>query len=132
MRWLLEDGGAGALRRQVCLADRRAVLAAEALLHDGALLIGDSASMCNAQNLSGIHMAIKTGMMAAETIVDALAKQDFTSKTLGGYAERYPQQLGLRRAPTRRGTSRPSIERGIAVLHASTMPLMHDQRRPRA
>jgi electron-transferring-flavoprotein dehydrogenase len=59
------------------------------LYTDGALMIGDSASFCNAQNLAGIHMGMKSGMLAAETIVDALAQQDFTVKTLGGYTERY-------------------------------------------
>ena len=58
------------------------------LYHDGAMLVGDSASMCNAARLAGVHMAMKSGMLAAETIVEALDVQDFTSKTLGGYAER--------------------------------------------
>ena len=49
------------------------------------------AGMCNAVKLAGIHLAIKTGMLAAETIVDAVAKDDYTSTTLGGYAERYKQ-----------------------------------------
>ena len=56
---------------------------------DGALLIGDAAGFCNAVKLAGIHLAIKSGMLAAEAIVDAVAKDDFTSTTLGGYAERY-------------------------------------------
>jgi electron-transferring-flavoprotein dehydrogenase len=56
---------------------------------DGALLIGDAAGFCNAEKLSGVHLAIKSGMLAAETLVDALALQDFSSVTLGGYAERY-------------------------------------------
>ena len=56
---------------------------------DGAVLVGDSAGFCNATKLSGVHLAMKSGMLAAETIVDALAKDDFTSLTLGGYAERY-------------------------------------------
>jgi electron-transferring-flavoprotein dehydrogenase len=56
---------------------------------DGALLVGDSAGFCNAFRLSGVHLAIKSGMMAADTIVDALAAQDFSTTTLGGYAERY-------------------------------------------
>jgi electron-transferring-flavoprotein dehydrogenase len=34
-------------------------------------------------------MAMKSGMLAAETIVDALAQDDFSSNTLGGYTERY-------------------------------------------
>jgi electron-transferring-flavoprotein dehydrogenase len=59
------------------------------LYADGVLLIGDAASMCNAARLSGVHMAMKTGMMAAETIVEAIAAKDFGPVTLGGYAERY-------------------------------------------
>jgi electron-transferring-flavoprotein dehydrogenase len=59
------------------------------LYADGALLVGDSAGFCNAEKLSGIHMAMKSGMMAAETIVDALRGKDTSSVTLGGYAERY-------------------------------------------
>ncbi|MBS1106134.1 MAG: electron transfer flavoprotein-ubiquinone oxidoreductase [Deltaproteobacteria bacterium] len=56
---------------------------------DGALLVGDAASMCNAFRLSGIHLAMKSGMLAAETIIDALAADDFSAATLGGYTERY-------------------------------------------
>jgi electron-transferring-flavoprotein dehydrogenase len=58
---------------------------------DGALLIGDAAGFCNATKLSGVHLAMKSGMLAADTIVDALAVNDFTSKVLGGLAERYRQ-----------------------------------------
>jgi electron-transferring-flavoprotein dehydrogenase len=59
------------------------------LYHDGLLLIGDAASMCNAARLAGVHMAIKTGMMAAETVVGAFAQKDFSTVTLGDYTERY-------------------------------------------
>ena len=58
---------------------------------DGALLVGDAAGFCNAEKLAGVHMAMKSGMMAAETIADALERDDFSSLTLGGYAERYRQ-----------------------------------------
>jgi electron-transferring-flavoprotein dehydrogenase len=61
------------------------------LYTDGALIVGDAAGFCNAEKLAGIHMAMKSGMMAAETLVDALQRDDFTSLTLGGYAERYRQ-----------------------------------------
>lgn len=56
---------------------------------NGAVLIGDSAGFCNAERLAGVHMAIKSGMMAAETLVEALQHKDFSTTTLGGYAERY-------------------------------------------
>jgi electron-transferring-flavoprotein dehydrogenase len=56
---------------------------------DGAMLVGDSAGFCNAFKLAGIHMAMKSGMMAAETIVEAIGAKDFSSVTLGSYAEKY-------------------------------------------
>ncbi|MCG8590001.1 MAG: electron transfer flavoprotein-ubiquinone oxidoreductase [Proteobacteria bacterium] len=56
---------------------------------NGALLLGDGASMLNIMKLAGVHTAMKSGMLAAETLVDALAKDDFTTTTLGGYTERF-------------------------------------------
>ena len=53
------------------------------LTADGVMIIGDSAGMLNGERLKGIHTAIKAGMLAAETIVDALIKGDFTRSTLG-------------------------------------------------
>ena len=58
---------------------------------DGAMIVGDAAGFCNAEKLAGVHMAMKSGMMAAETIVDAIEADDFSTLTLGGYAERYRQ-----------------------------------------
>lgn len=48
----------------------------------GCLLIGDSASMLNSMRLKGIHLAIKSGMLAAETIVQALHDKDYSEKKL--------------------------------------------------
>ena len=59
------------------------------LYTNGAMLVGDSANFCNAYRLSGTHLAIKSGMMAAETIIDGLLANDFSAKTLGAYRERY-------------------------------------------
>jgi len=56
---------------------------------DGAMILGDSASMLNIMKLAGVHMAMKSGMLAAETIIDALEQDDFSSLTLGGYTERF-------------------------------------------
>ena len=58
------------------------------LYADGVLLVGDSASFLNGQRIKGIHTAIKSGMLAAETIVGAFDHQDFTSKTLKHYDEK--------------------------------------------
>ncbi|UCE86272.1 MAG: electron transfer flavoprotein-ubiquinone oxidoreductase [Deltaproteobacteria bacterium] len=78
---------------------------------DGAMLIGDSAGFCNAQNLAGIHMAMKSGMLAAETIVDALAVSDTSSKTLGSYAERYRRSWAYAEHHQARNFA-ASVERG--------------------
>src|SRR5271169_5823651 len=55
---------------------------------DGGLIIGDSGSFLDAQKLKGIHMAIKSGMLAAETILEALAKGDASAKTLSAFKSR--------------------------------------------
>jgi len=52
---------------------------------DGALFVGDSASMLNIQRLKGIHTAMKSGMLASEAIISALEKDDFSRKTLQCY-----------------------------------------------
>jgi electron-transferring-flavoprotein dehydrogenase len=49
---------------------------------DGALIIGDAAGFLNAQRLKGVHLAIKTGMLAAETIFEALVRQDWSQEAL--------------------------------------------------
>ena len=59
------------------------------LYTNGAMLVGDSANFCNAYRLAGVHMAMKSGMMAAETIIDGFLASDFSAKTLGAYTERY-------------------------------------------
>jgi electron-transferring-flavoprotein dehydrogenase len=55
---------------------------------DGALIIGDSGSFLDSQRLKGIHLAMKSGMLAAETIFEALKNGDTSTKTLGKFQER--------------------------------------------
>ncbi len=55
---------------------------------DGAVFVGDSASTLNIQRLKGVHTAMKSGMLAAETIMTALEKEDFTSQTLDQYQQK--------------------------------------------
>src|SRR5271167_4166860 len=52
---------------------------------DGGLIIGDSASLLNSQRLKGIHIAIKSGMLAAETVFEALKTGDASVKTLSAF-----------------------------------------------
>ncbi len=58
------------------------------LYSDGVLLVGDSASFLNGQRIKGIHTAMKSGMLAAETIVTAFDHEDFSSNTLKHYEEK--------------------------------------------
>ena len=55
---------------------------------DGFLLIGDSGGFVNGQRLKGIHLAMKSGMLAAETIFDALRKGDTSAASLQSFEER--------------------------------------------
>jgi electron-transferring-flavoprotein dehydrogenase len=52
---------------------------------DGVLLVGDCAGFLNSQRLKGIHTAIKSGMLAAEAIFEALLAKDFSAKQLQRY-----------------------------------------------
>ncbi|GAB4340689.1 MAG: electron transfer flavoprotein-ubiquinone oxidoreductase [Candidatus Abyssubacteria bacterium] len=54
---------------------------------DGAVLVGDSAALFNPMRIKGVHLAMKSGMLAAETIFDALLKKDFSRAQLGKYEE---------------------------------------------
>jgi electron-transferring-flavoprotein dehydrogenase len=55
---------------------------------DGCLVIGDAAGFLNAARLKGIHLAIKSGMLAAETAVEAIAAGDTGRSVLSRFGER--------------------------------------------
>ena len=56
---------------------------------DGALLVGDAAGFLNSQRLKGIHLAMKTGMLAAETVFEALVAGDTSVRSLGRFEEKW-------------------------------------------
>jgi electron-transferring-flavoprotein dehydrogenase len=58
------------------------------LAGDGWMILGDSASFLNSQRLKGIHLAIKSGMLAAETAIESLVAGDFSRNALGAYKDR--------------------------------------------
>jgi electron-transferring-flavoprotein dehydrogenase len=55
---------------------------------DGGLIIGDSGSFLDSQRLKGIHLAMKSGMLAAETIFEALKAGDTSAKTLSAFPKK--------------------------------------------
>jgi electron-transferring-flavoprotein dehydrogenase len=55
---------------------------------DGALIAGDAAGFMNSMRLKGIHLAMRSGMLAAETAFEAVRRGDTTSTSLRSYQER--------------------------------------------
>ena len=58
------------------------------LAGNGWMILGDSASFLNSQRLKGIHLAIKSGMLAAETAFEALLTGEFSNVALEDYKHR--------------------------------------------
>ncbi len=55
------------------------------LYHDG--------MMVDVKKLKGIHLAMKAGMLAAETALEALVKKDYSAATLSKYADRIEKSV---------------------------------------
>ncbi|HXL23906.1 MAG TPA: electron transfer flavoprotein-ubiquinone oxidoreductase [Candidatus Dormibacteraeota bacterium] len=58
---------------------------------DGGLIIGDSGSFLDSQRLKGIHLAMKSGILAAETVFEALKAGDTSAKTLSAFPAKVEQ-----------------------------------------
>lgn len=57
------------------------------LYGDGFMILGDSGGFLNGARLKGIHLAFKSGILAAETAFAALLNEDFSSNQLKQYDE---------------------------------------------
>jgi electron-transferring-flavoprotein dehydrogenase len=55
---------------------------------DGGLIAGDAGGFVNSMRLKGIHLAMRTGMLAAETAFDAVHAGDTSASALRAYQER--------------------------------------------
>ncbi|MCK5486127.1 MAG: 4Fe-4S dicluster domain-containing protein, partial [Desulfobacterales bacterium] len=54
---------------------------------DGGLFIGASAGIQYMPGLKGIHVSMKSGMLAAEAIIEAIEKENFSQETLKAYSD---------------------------------------------
>jgi electron-transferring-flavoprotein dehydrogenase len=54
---------------------------------DGGLIVGDSAGFLNSMRLKGIHLAIKSGMLAAQATAEALQANDVSATRLRRFEE---------------------------------------------
>jgi len=57
------------------------------LFGDGFMILGDSGGFLNGARLKGIHLAIKSGILAAETAFAALLGEDFSAAQLKQYED---------------------------------------------
>lgn len=53
----------------------------------GGLFVGGAAAVHNSPALKGIHVSMKSGMLAAEAVIRAFEKNSFTRETLGVYGD---------------------------------------------
>jgi len=58
------------------------------LAGNGWMVCGDSASLVDVQKLKGIHLAMYSGIFAAQTAVEALIKEDCSESVLNSYESR--------------------------------------------
>ena len=58
------------------------------LYGDGFLIAGDSAMLFNALHREGNNLAMASGKMAAETIIEAMRRNDLSAAGLSGYSEK--------------------------------------------
>jgi electron-transferring-flavoprotein dehydrogenase len=86
---------------------------------EGALIVGDAAGFLNAQRLKGIHLAIKTGMLAAEMVFEALRRQDCSLAALSQFEAKW-RASWVRDELWRVRNYRQGFEHGFwpGVLHA--------------
>ena len=68
------------------------------LFGDGMLLAGDAAGLCysNGLNLEGMNLAMASGFHAAETVLDAFEKRDFSATQLSQYQRLLQESFVLR------------------------------------
>ena len=55
---------------------------------DGGMFVGESAQIIDLERLKGMHLGMKSGMLAAETAWDAIEAGDSSAQTLSAYLDR--------------------------------------------
>ena len=83
---------------------------------DGGVLVGGSAAMQNTPGLKGVHLSMKSGMLAAEAIINAFEKQTFTRATLGVYNELFEKSWAKKETYEGRNFAQALSKRGLAKL----------------
>jgi electron-transferring-flavoprotein dehydrogenase len=82
------------------------------LYGDGFMVCGDSASMVDVQKLKGIHLAMKSGMNAAEVALQGLKSGDFSEQTTSEY-ERKVNESFIKKELYRVRNFHQTLSRGL-------------------
>jgi electron transfer flavoprotein-quinone oxidoreductase len=93
---------------------------------DGALLVGDAAMLVNPLNREGSNFAMVSGKLAAETVIRAKERGDFSAATLSQYRELLDDSFILKdlhkiRDVTEFAHSRPYLLRDIPEAVSQTL-----------
>ncbi|TDI30231.1 MAG: electron transfer flavoprotein-ubiquinone oxidoreductase [Acidobacteria bacterium] len=100
----------------------------------GALLCGDSAGFVHVSQLKGIHLAMKSGMLAAEKAFSALAADDVSAEGLKGYQDaihEHAMTRSLWRDRNFRQAFRHGLPVGLVLSRIYSMLGGGPRRRPR-
>ncbi len=101
------------------------------LAFPGGLLLGDAAQMVNAARLKGIHLGMKAGLLAADTLVDALVADDCSAAKLQGFQDAFlaswagEELKGVRNVHQALGhglTAGAAMKLGIGMVTGGWMP----------
>lgn len=76
------------------------------LYGDGFVVVGDAAMLCNALHREGSNLALISGRLAAEAILEARARGDYSAAALSGYRRRLERSFVLRDLHKYRNASR--------------------------
>jgi electron-transferring-flavoprotein dehydrogenase len=99
------------------------------LYFNGGLIVGDAANFVNSMRLKGIHLAMRSGMLAAETAFEAVRSGDATVQTLRNYKRRVDESaIKTELYPVRNvhqafaaGTMAGSVFAGLAMVSGGRM-----------
>jgi len=84
------------------------------LAADGALFVGGSAAMHYSPGLKGIHVSMKSAMLAAEAAFGALEKADFSTRALGVVSELFETSWAGREIYQGRNFAQALARKGLA------------------
>jgi len=65
------------------------------LVHEGLLIVGDAAMLVNSLHREGANLALTSGRLAAETILEAKKRGDFSASALAPYRQRLEDSFVL-------------------------------------